>query len=78
MMHGIVNAMGILAGEEDAPPTTTAELTGDRLGELIESNPSITEGRLAELSRLAREELHGQSDPSDGGVPSDRGSGHEG
>ena len=32
-MHGLITAMGILAGEEDPPAATTTALTGDRLGD---------------------------------------------
>ena len=84
MMHGIVNAMGILAGEEDAPPTTTAELTGDRLGELMASNPRLTDERIAELGHLFRDAPpRDVPDPAQvpaalsDGVPDDYEPGHE-
>ena len=80
MVQGIVNAMGILADEEDPPPTTTAGLTGDRLGELMASNPRLTDGRIAELGHLFRDATPSDvPDPAalSDGVPDDYEPGHE-
>ena len=80
MMHGLVNAMGILAGEAETPPTTTAGLTGDRLGELMASNPRLSDERLAELGHLFRDaapdDVHDPAALSDG-IPDDYWPGHE-
>ena len=60
-LHGMVNAMDTLAGEEDSARRTAnriaevTHLTGDRLGELMASNPNLTDERIAELGHLFRD-----------------------
>ena len=85
-MHGLVAAMGMLAEGMAPPPAATTGLTSDRLGELMASDPNITDERLAELGHLFRDSPPGNVPDPDAppdaenlsdGIPSDYGPGHE-
>ena len=76
MMHGLLDAMSILATDAGAPHPSMDGEADDRLAELKASNPRISDERLPELSHLFRDNVPDPSELSDG-LPDDYAPGHE-